>query len=40
MDGSHRIKNKYEDLKIYINSLNSIEEVQKVTWDIAIPSIT
>lgn len=32
--------NHYEDLKIYINSLNSIEEVQKVTWDTVIPTTT
>ncbi|WP_333860813.1 DUF4376 domain-containing protein [Clostridium sp.] len=32
--------NKYEDLKIYINSLNSIEEVQKITWDTVIPTTT
>ncbi|AKA69816.1 hypothetical protein [Clostridium scatologenes] len=30
--------NRYEDLKIYINSLNSIEEVQKVIWDTVIPT--
>ncbi|AKA68562.1 hypothetical protein [Clostridium scatologenes] len=32
--------NHYEDLKIYINSLNSVEEVQKVTWDTVIPTQT
>ncbi|AWI04071.1 hypothetical protein [Clostridium drakei] len=32
--------NHYEDLKIYINSLNSVEEVQKVTWDTVIPTTT
>lgn len=32
--------NRYEDLKIYINSLNSIMEVQKVTWDTLISTIT
>lgn len=32
--------NHYEDLKIYINSLNSVEEVQKVTWDTLIPTTT
>lgn len=28
----------YEDLKVYINSLTTVEEVQKVTWDTVIPT--